>query len=154
MMAGVREKGVRKGGGRRIGKDIDHNDGLVVKGYFESTARILVIWVKKWVMKQKNRIIPRVDSLFYLIKYISLSDILHALGSFIFKRFDTGKIWCARQGLHHEFDIGGDGSAHWGDGVAMTYPTYPEFRFLLGFRPLHFAKGMLTFFFKNCWKKN
>ena len=45
------------------------------------------------------------------------------------------------QGLHHEFDIGGTGPVHWGDGVAMTYPTYHQFWFLLGFRPLYFVES-------------
>ena len=36
----------------------------------------------------------------------------------------------------------------WGDGVATTYPTYPQFRFLLGFRPLYFVKRHANVFFK------
>ena len=50
------------------------------------------------------------------------------------------------QGLHHEFDIGGTGSAHWGDGVAMTYPTYPNFGFSSDFGHFILRKGMLKFF--------
>ena len=45
-----------------------------------------------------------------------------------------------KQGLHHAFNIGGTGSVHWGDGDATTCPTYSQFRFLLRFRPLYFAK--------------
>ena len=57
-------------------------------------------------------------------------------------------------GLHHGFDIGGTGSVHRGDGVAMTYPTYPQFRLLLGFRPLYFAKRhAYVFFSKNVENK-
>ena len=42
----------------------------------------------------------------------------------------------------------------WGNGVAMTYPTYPQFRFLLVFRPLHFAKGRANVFLLKNVEKN
>ena len=52
-----------------------------------------------------------------------------------------------KQGLHLEFNIGGDGfSTLGGRHPATTYPNYPQFRFVLGFRPLYLRKVVQIFF--------
>ena len=58
------------------------------------------------------------------------------------KQKHTYKTTQHKQGLHHEFDMGG------GDGIGTlrgtasprNTPPTPNFGFLLGFRPLYFAK--------------
>ena len=62
-------------------------------------------------------------------------------------RREGGGVIVLKQGLHHEFDIGGDGFSTLGDGAATTYPTYPQFRFFLVFQPPYFAKSDANLFF-------
>ena len=107
-------------------------------------------------LKPHNRRPNRISDKNAIMRYRLLCRLVCSCSS-IKGQLGASLTCCSKwQGLHHEFDIGGggDGIGTLGRRRRHDIPHLPQFRFLLGFRPLYFAKRHANVFFQKMLKKN